>query len=447
MTPYEYIHSRNSKQWDEIVTWWKTLPELSSKRLEKLLTEHLDVTDRRRFIERDINDTRYIARAIKNYIEDNLLFKPADVIRRVYTFNGKFTSVLRARYGLNKDRDLNNRHHALDAILIGIADDSMLQKISDYSKGDENFQSITEKDKKRFPLPWDNFRDDVYIRVFDENPEQQLENLQIIKHYGEYRKFIRPLFVSWMVDKKVTGAAHEETVYSIKEVNGRDMLVVKKPVSSLKVSDLANIYGEDPALKMALIDHSNKYPDTKGKLAFAKDAPRIYKPSESGQANEIKSVKVICGPATNYVNIHKGKGVAPQSSMIRVDIFKKYGKHYFIPIYVHHTTGKELPNKVVSRQNIQVDDSFDFLFSVYPNEYLVLSDKGNVIAEGYYAKANSNNGQFTLRSHDYSKPEQTPTIQNRDSLRKFTVNLLGYKYEIKQEKRHGFSSRRHNETI
>ena len=47
-----------------------------------------------------------------NYIANNLQFAQSELKRKVYTINGHATATLRHYWGLNKNREESDKHHA-----------------------------------------------------------------------------------------------------------------------------------------------------------------------------------------------------------------------------------------------------------------------------------------------------------------------------------------------
>ena len=90
------------------------------------------------FSDRHLNDTRYIGRLTREYLENIC------DIDKINVLTGRLTSLLRGNWGLNsvlrgdnlleypkkkKNRD-DHRHHAIDAIVIGMTTKSILQKVA-----------------------------------------------------------------------------------------------------------------------------------------------------------------------------------------------------------------------------------------------------------------------------------------------------------------------------
>ena len=84
-----------------------------------------------------------------------------------------------------------------------------------------------------------------------------------------------------------------------------------------------------------------------------------------------------------------------------------------------------------------MDDSFTFIFSLYPND-LVKTIKGDQEKFGYYIKTNR-----AIASIDIQSPNNSCSIwvnngiKTLDNIEKYVVDILGKCYPIKQEKRQG----------
>jgi CRISPR-associated endonuclease Csn1 len=204
MTPFEYFENIG-RDWNSYEVYVKNMKNIRKAKRDRLLKKNFDENSEKEFRERNIRDTAYMARYIKNFIEENLELKSTGK-KKVVTINGTLTNMLRHNWGVgNKSRD-THLHHAVDAILIAFATDSEVQRLSTLSAKNEgfNYTSSEAKSKKfRFSPPMENFRDEV-------------------------QKSIDEIFVSNAPRRKVTGAAHKETIRSKKlekvkgsfEVNG-----------------------------------------------------------------------------------------------------------------------------------------------------------------------------------------------------------------------------------
>jgi len=104
----------------------------------------------------------------------------------------------------------------------------------------------------------------------------------------------------------------------------------------------------------------------------AKQEP-VYKPSKPGkEAPIIRSVKL---QTTQKSGLPVRGGLANNGSMLRVDIFTKGGKFHAVPLYVADAVKAELPNRAAVSGKSEadwtvMDESFQFLFSLYPNDWV-----------------------------------------------------------------------------
>lgn len=193
-TPYEYI---DSSKWDEFVGKIEGLKNLKYAKKNRLTKTNFDENSEIAFKDRNKNDTSYISKFVKNYIESHIEFKESRMKRHVFTMNGMLTSQLRYKWGVgDKNRD-NHLHHAEDAIILAFSTQSMVQSLSTVSAKREgfSFKKREEKSKElRFVTPLDEFHKKVQESLAD-------------------------IFVSHMPRRKVGGAAHKATVYSNKTLS------------------------------------------------------------------------------------------------------------------------------------------------------------------------------------------------------------------------------------
>ncbi|CAA6819482.1 MAG: CRISPR-associated protein, Csn1 family [uncultured Sulfurovum sp.] len=204
-TPYEYFISKGRDLYSYEVFIKNILKGLNKVKKTRLLKKNFDENSAKEFRERNINDTAYMAKYIKNFIEENLELTSKSK-KKVLSVNGTLTNMLRYNWGVGTKSRNTHLHHAVDAILIAFATDSEVQRLSTLSAKIEgfNYQKSAEKAKKiRFIPPLENFRDEV-------------------------QKSINAIFVSNAPRRKITGSAHKETIVSKKvkspegkfEVNG-----------------------------------------------------------------------------------------------------------------------------------------------------------------------------------------------------------------------------------
>jgi len=376
MTPFEYFQTID-RDWNSYEVHIKAMKGIHRAKRNRLLKKNFDENSEKEFRERNINDTAYMARYIKNFIEENLELT-GEGKKKVTTINGTLTNMLRHNWGVGKKSRDTHLHHAVDAIIIAFATQSEVQKLSTQSAKIDGFgfKKSEEKSKRfKFILPMENFREEV-------------------------QKSIDEIFVSNAPRRKVTGSAHEKTIYSPKTF-------------------MANRKKEKP------------------------------------------SVLPLSGREKAVV-LNDGKKLAKNESMPRVDIFqhKSNGKYYVVPLYVSDFVKKELPNKAIvqgktkegiPKEWLEMNENYEFKFSLFKDELVEIQTKKTASKEaknivGYFVSADSGTAKLILKSHDNSENngftrnssnscEIGLGIQNVVYVKKYQVDTLGNKNEIRQESR------------
>lgn len=297
--PHHWLADADPARYDVICQRAKSLPYPKYRRfLQKEVKQD-------EFINRQLTDTGYIARATGEYLR--CLF---DQPHRVLGIKGQLTAELRHQWGLNtlleempdspawredatgkqpagpKNR-ADHRHHALDAVVVALTDRSRLQHLSRIRK-----DGGTRETGEVLPEPWAHFRSNVS------------EALQEVN-------------VSHRVQRKVSGGLHEDTIYG--PTDDPDVFVVRKPVEALSPNEIKGI--RDDAVRNVvmkrLADHGitigrgARPPREKWMRALADpDHPlRMSTKDESKVGPLIKNVRILRGDKT-IEPIREGSGDA-----------------------------------------------------------------------------------------------------------------------------------------
>ncbi len=212
-TPWEAFgpqgHSREGYDWNAIVDRAKRLKRDRYKLFgEDAIEQRLKGED---FLARQLNDTRYISRIVREYLGH--ICNPY----RIGVTPGRLTALLRHQWGLNnilsndgrKNRD-DHRHHAIDAVVIGATDRRTLQLLSTAAErsGELGLSRLVDK----LPEPLVNFRERVQASI------------------GR-------LVVSYKPDHGANGALHNGTAYGIAagpDEKGVYEVVHRVPIDSIK---------------------------------------------------------------------------------------------------------------------------------------------------------------------------------------------------------------------
>ena len=197
-TPYEYLGA-DETDWNGFSVRISSNKKLKQAKKSRLLKTNFDASSEEAFKERNKNDTSYLSKFIKNYIEAHIAFKNSKMKRHVFTMNGMLTAQLRYKWGVGDKNRENHLHHAEDAILLAFTTQSMVQRLSAVSAEREGFSYKTREEKSkalRFVTPLEDF-------------------------HKEVQKSVDKIFVSHMPRRKVGGAAHKATTYSNKDFSHR----------------------------------------------------------------------------------------------------------------------------------------------------------------------------------------------------------------------------------
>ncbi len=229
------------------------------------------------FLARALNDTAYLSRIAKEYLS---LVCPAN---RVRVIPGRLTAMLRGKFGLNtvlsvhgeKNRD-DHRHHAVDAAVIGVTDQGLLQRFAAAS-ADARQQQLG-KLVDSMPLPWPSYREHVARAVAhvvvshrpDHGHEGGLHNetayglrpdgrvthrvmLDSLKSADELEKktFADERLKAWLLERTagLSGKAFAERIDALQRERGIRRVKIVEPLSVIPIRDPArgDRHGTDPS--------------------------------------------------------------------------------------------------------------------------------------------------------------------------------------------------------
>lgn len=452
-TPHEYLGA-NPDAWhlfeERVLAMY-----LPRAKRERLLRQDFDERASGEFRDRNLNDTRYISRYFKTFVEENLLFA-GDKGRPVLTLNGSATAYLRTSWQLQKVRADGDLHHALDAAVTAATTWSMVQKVSRFHsvRPLRNMEGIYHDaatgesvDAKHIPEPWDGFVDELKLRLAEPLPPDP-----VATRNGQPE--LLPILVSRMPDRGVRGQAHEETIRRIEGADSKERTVTSSRVAltSLTPKHLENMVGKehDVALYEALRDRLEAFGGNAAK-AFAEP---FYKPTAPGKtAPLVRGIRVYDEPSSGGTRVRGG--LAANGEMLRTDVFERDGRYYLVPVYVKDVISRELPNRAIvggkgEDKWREMDDSYRFVFSLCISDLVRLVKRkgdGTETFFGYFKGTSRSTGSITIQAHDSSWTQPSIGVaQNVIAFEKLHVDVLGQTVSrVRQEKRLGFSQRRNRE--
>jgi CRISPR-associated endonuclease Csn1 len=465
-TPYEYLGgAENSERWQRYVAFVEANKAYRLAKRTRLLRKDFGAKESEEFRERNLNDTRYVCRFFKNYVEQHLKLAEGSTAKRCVVISGQLTNFLRARWGLLKVRSDSDRHHALDAAVVAACSHSMVQRLSNYSRTRELEQvrdgfvdietgeivnpAMHQQLREHFPDPWPHFRHELEGRLKIDSPELLREEMARLDSYNEEElAALKPLFVSRAPQRRNGGAAHKDTIYGQPERLKKNGSVTQKvTLAGLTLKDLdsladphrnAKLYG---AIRERLEAHGGK-----GDKAFTTANPLRKPDKEGNQTGPI--VRTVTKVIDKLSGIPVRGGIAKNDSMLRVDVFTKAGKFHLVPVYVHHrVTG--LPDRAIvafkdEDEWTQIDESFDWCFSLYPNDLVQIRLKNESFL-GYYSGTDRSTGAVSIWAHDRSQAVGKDGlirgigVKTALKVEKFHVDTLGNIYPAPPEKRRGLA--------
>ncbi|MCI9000244.1 MAG: type II CRISPR RNA-guided endonuclease Cas9 [Clostridia bacterium] len=460
-TPYEYF-GEDKTRWHMFEEFVNITYQFNPQKKQNLLIKKLNEEKSKEWIQRNITDTQYIAKFMYQYITNNLKFASSNLKRTVYNINGQATAILRHYWGLKKDREESDKHHAQDAVIVACATNQNIKKVSDYSKNrvlylnHERFDETTKEfvdvkynEEITIKEPWPKFREEVEARMEDYDNHGELYALK----HGQFRNYddidlstIKPIFVSRMPERKITGRAHKDTMRSRKFLDkGYRFTVVKKTLKSITKQEIEEIihnkefevlYASDKAMYDDIYEKM-KQADFKAEKAFCDEYRKF---SKKGNSPIVRSIKV---PSIGNAGVRLRNGsIAENASMVRVDVFENKDKYYLVPIYVSDFVKEKLPNKAIvgnkdEKEWIEMGEEYKFKFSLYPNDLVKIKKKNEKEFFAYYTSTHRGTGNINTLAVNGEKKIEGIGIRNLEIFEKYQVDVLGNISKIRKEKREG----------
>ena len=161
------------------------------------------------FLPRALNDTRHLSKVAREYL--SLICPKTRVIP------GQMTAMLRRKFGLNhvlgldgeKNRN-DHRHHAVDACVIGVTDQALLQRFAKASASARERQLNRLVDN--MPLPWDSYREHV-------------------------QRAVERIYVSHKPDHGYQGGFFDATIYGLR---GKGQVTFRQEIDGTKQRPILN---------------------------------------------------------------------------------------------------------------------------------------------------------------------------------------------------------------
>lgn len=421
-TPYEWFsQDKSSEDWDRFVAAVDSVPYMKGMKRRNYLLRDADERAEK-FKTRNLNDTRWacrlLAEALRQVLPDEK-DENGKMRRRIFSRPGALTNLFRRAWGLQwvkkdekGDRLPDDRHHALDALIVAVIDEGLLNRATREVQTIEG-TGLPYDLTKNIDQPWSGFRDQAIIAA-------------------------DKVFVARAERRRARGKAHDATIRQIKQREGQNIVYERKKVADLKPADLGRVKDKDRNAK--LIENLS---------AWMADGKPADSPPLSPKGDPIAKVRLISNAKVNIPLYHGGAdnppGTVDRGEMARVDVFHKADKkgklqYYLVPVYPHQIATLDAPpDRAVAANKAEgewplIDSSYQFLWSLAPMSYVRVVTKNGEIAEGYFRGLDRATGALAI-SVPYDSTDVKKGIGARTLLefKKYTIDRLGRAYSVERE--------------
>ena len=437
-TPYEwYTADKPEDDWALYEARVESLSrdQVKGRKKRNFLLKNAEAIEER-FRARNLHDTQWVTRLLADELAR--MFPPRDARRtgdsderRVFARPGAVTSKLRRAWGLEGlkkneqgERVSDDRHHAVDALVLAATTESLLQKMTREIQQRE--REGRQDDIFHVQQPWPGFRMDVEKAVYGENGGGGV-------------------FVSRAERRRARGKAHDATIKQVREIDGEQRVYIRKDVLKLTAADLDLIPVPAPYGKIA--DPRKLRDEMVESLRAWLEAPlaeRKKTPPLSPKGDPIRKVRLL---SKDKVAVELNGGTVDRGDMARVDVFRKQNargkwEFYVVPVYPHQIATMDTPPEKYVRGATDeaewpmLDGSFEFLWSLNPMDWLEIVKSNGEAVEGYYRSLDRATGAINLSPpHTKDAMIRSIGVKTLSSFRKFRIDRLGRKSEVLREVR------------
>jgi len=242
-TACEYVQSKGDEFWQEFVGRINELykeGKINKKKKYYLLTDKIPED----FINRQLNETRYISRRVKAELEKictvvSTIGNITDYLKEDWKLNKVFKEVqlerfqaIEARIGKQLifeiknngyhdyqiegwDKRIDHRHHALDAITIACTNRSMIQQLNNLAQLHPASESLKNNITRHFPIPSPDFREQVRD-ILDNMIVSHKSRKRLLTYKKGWYKVFDPLTGKYIMKRQenpspgIRGQLHDE---------------------------------------------------------------------------------------------------------------------------------------------------------------------------------------------------------------------------------------------
>ena len=428
-TPLMYLSAEKEKEFKQRVNKLFKDNKITEKKYRYFMLESLVGEDAEKILgdwkTRNLNDTRYIAKFLVKYFNDNLYFareKGDDKRPAVYAVKGAITSSLRRQW-LNKEtwgrydkgelKKITYFDHAVDAIVIANCLPAYVIIAAENHKLRDIYYSAGKIKTEEYRKSLDNCVDTL-MKYYGMSPAVSIKLLEKVKETPSLLKNIR-----FEVEYRVRDYELMKYFFNYDTKIGEDTL------DQIFRNDLYKIYDHQFADSIEMPIVSIK-PERKYSGQMVKDGFIKKKDAISGK----NSVKTIGENNSTVLN---------DSRFYCVDVYRTCNDETNLN-FIKYTDLLKRNNHLYLRSDYRYPDDYAMHeMYLFRGDYIEITKK-NIIRCGYYfsLKDSSKNELYiskgnTRRKLNNMKEKEACSITKKDTVKKFEIDILGKKLgEVKK---------------
>ena len=422
-TPLMYLSTEKEKEFKQRVNKLFKGNKITEKKYRYFMLESLVGEDAEKILgdwkTRNLNDTRYIAKFLVKYFNDNLYFareKGDDKRPVVYAVKGAITSSLRRQW-LNKEtwgrydkgelKKITYFDHAVDAIVIANCLPAYVIIAAENHKLRDIYYSAGKIKTEEYRKSLDNCVDTL-MKYYGMSPAVSRKLLEKVKETPSLLKNIR-----FEVEYRVRDYELMKYFFNYDTKVGEDTL------DQIFRNDLYKIYDHQFADSIEMPIVSIK-PERKYSGQMVKDRFIKKKDAISGK----NSVKTIGENNSTVLN---------DSRFYCVDVYRTCNDETNLN-FIKYTDLLKRNNHLYLRSDYRYPDDYAMHeMYLFRGDYVEITKK-NIIRCGYYfsLKDSSKNELYiskgnTRRKLNNMKEKEACSITKKDTVKKFEIDILGKK--------------------
>ena len=442
---------------------------ISRKKMQNLLfSEDITKIDvMKRFINRNINDTRYASRIVLNTLQS--FFNSNENHVKVKAIRGSYTHQMRINLNLNKNREESYAHHAVDAMLIGFAQIGYeaYRKLQGVFIDFETGEILDNK------MWTEKMSDDVYA--------DYLYGMKWVNIQSEIKRAEKDVKYWYYVDHKSNRGLCNQTIRGTREIDGKKykinkldirtkdgVALFKKLAFSKKESDREKllIYRNDRKTFDILVGIMNDYSDSANPFVqYEKetgDYVRKYAKKHNGP--RIDKLKYTDGIVNSCIDVshkyghEKGSRKVILESLVpyRMDVYYKKDEEAYYLVGIKQSdikceNGKNvidedayanvlINEKMISSGQTRADlENLGFIFkmSFYKNDIIEFEKDGVIYRERFLSRTKPQSRNYIeTKPSDCAKYEKQRLIGlgKTQKIIKYRMDILGNLYACESER-------------